>query len=472
MKREKRLFKNTVILSLGAFLPKLTALIVLPILTDCLTKTEYGTYDLVNTLVALAIPLVSLKLENATFRFLIDCRDDKNRSAGIISSSLAAVIGISSALFVVSFLMLRKAGYAYSVCILIGIYFFLNTLFTMLSQIARGLGRNLIYSFAVCINAFVSMIMIIWLVKSSHMGLNGLLMAMNVSLVIGIFYFVFSIRIFGYLSFSLISTIELKKMFSYSLPLIPNSLSLWMMEFSDRFIVTAFLGIEMNAVYAIANKIPGLFHTLQNTFISAWQENASESIKDEDSDEYYSYMFDIVFTLMIGILACLIAVTPLLFRLLINAKYIQAYYQMPFLFGGMVCFSLSSFLGGIYAAHRKTKTIGYTTIAAAIMNLLLDLGLIKQIGLYAASISTFLSCLFLVIFRMMDVRKFQLMKYNIKKIVVYSFIMVIMGILLFINNPYVNVFVFVFGIAFGAIINRTLLQIIFRSIVRRLQESE
>ena len=192
MKREKRLFKNTVILSLGAFLPKLTALIVLPILTGCLTKTEYGTYDLVNTLVALAIPLVSLKLENATFRFLIDCRDDKNRSAGIISSSLAAVIGISSALFAVSFLMLRKAGYAYSVCILIGMYFFLNTLFTMLSQIARGLGRNLIYSFAACINAFVSMIMIIWLVKSSHMGLNGLLMAMNVSLVIGIFYFVFS----------------------------------------------------------------------------------------------------------------------------------------------------------------------------------------------------------------------------------------------------------------------------------------
>ena len=52
-KRSRDLAKNTGILAIGTFLPKLASFITLPILTACLTKAEYGTYDLISTLVSL-----------------------------------------------------------------------------------------------------------------------------------------------------------------------------------------------------------------------------------------------------------------------------------------------------------------------------------------------------------------------------------------------------------------------------------
>lgn len=51
MNREKSLVKNTAILSLGTYLPKLTTIITLPLLTGYLTQAEYGIYDLITTLV-------------------------------------------------------------------------------------------------------------------------------------------------------------------------------------------------------------------------------------------------------------------------------------------------------------------------------------------------------------------------------------------------------------------------------------
>ncbi len=77
MSREKELVKNTFILGLGRFLPKLVQIITLPVITACLTKNEYGTYDLIATLVMLLMPIATLQIQSAAFRFLIDCRGDK-----------------------------------------------------------------------------------------------------------------------------------------------------------------------------------------------------------------------------------------------------------------------------------------------------------------------------------------------------------------------------------------------------------
>ena len=183
-------------------------------------------------------------------------------------------------------------------------------------------------------------------------------------------------------------------MLGYSWPLIPNSLSLWVMNLSDRLIITTFLGVETNAIYAVANKIPNLLTTIQSSFSAAWMENASLTVKDGDTEEYYSKMFDVIFCMLVGITAGLIAISPILFRLLIRGDYEDAYVQMHILFAGMMFSVLSSFMGGIYAAHKRTKSVGVTTIVAAFLNLLIDFIFVKKIGLYAASLSILTSHVF------------------------------------------------------------------------------
>lgn len=74
MNREEKLIKNTMILAIGTFLPRVASFIVLPILTGYLTQEEYGTYDLITVLVSLLLPVATLQIQTAAFRFLIDVR--------------------------------------------------------------------------------------------------------------------------------------------------------------------------------------------------------------------------------------------------------------------------------------------------------------------------------------------------------------------------------------------------------------
>lgn len=76
MGRKGNLVKNMAILSLGTVVPKIASFITLPIITACLTKTEYGTYDLITVLVSLVLPVVTLQMQGAAFRFLISTRGD------------------------------------------------------------------------------------------------------------------------------------------------------------------------------------------------------------------------------------------------------------------------------------------------------------------------------------------------------------------------------------------------------------
>ena len=204
-------------------------------------------------------------------------------------------------------------------------------------------------------------------------------------------------------------------MIQYSWPLVPNSLSLWVMNLSDRFIVTHFLGLEQNAVYTVVNKIPGLLGTAQGIFISAWQENASIAVTDQDSDEYYSRMFEAFVCVLTGIQCCLIGSSPVLFDIIIRGDYSESHPQMSVLFGAMFFSAISSFLGGIYVAHKHMKSVGVTTIVTSVINFLINICFVRKIGLYAASISTLVSYAILTVYRMQDIKKFQKINYPIKK---------------------------------------------------------
>ena len=95
MSRETKLAKNTFILAIGTFLPKLASFITLPILTGCLTKEEMGSYDIITVLVSLLLPTVTLQVSAAAFRFLIDVRNDQEKIKTIINTIYAFITPVS-----------------------------------------------------------------------------------------------------------------------------------------------------------------------------------------------------------------------------------------------------------------------------------------------------------------------------------------------------------------------------------------
>ncbi len=422
MSREKNLAKNTFVLSLGTFLPRVASFITLPILTGFLTKEEYGTYDLINVMVMLLLPAVTLQIQTAAFRFLIDCREDEKKKKDIITNIYIFILATSIVALIVTFFVL--SNYDFTLRIIICLYFFADILANTARQVVRGLSANMSYSISAIIASLGKMIFAVVFVLYLQIGLLGATLALLASEVISFVFLFIKQKLYRYISVKSFDKMVLKELVSYSWPMVPNSMSMWVMQLSDRLVVTAFMGVAVNAVYAVANKLPSMLSIAQNTFTMAWQENASIVSKDKDAGAYYSSMFKTIYNLMAGFLGILIALTPLMFRVLIQGDYWEAYNHIAILYLAVFFRSICSFLGGIYVAFKKTKSVGITSMLAAVCNLVVDLSLIHFIGLYAASGSTLVSYLFLFLYRMNDAKKFVAIKYDYKHIIVVALILV------------------------------------------------
>lgn len=452
MSREGNLVKNTVVLAVGTFFPKLASFISLPILTAYLTHEEYGTYDLIVVLVSLFLPIVTLQIQTAAFRFLIENRQDEKEIKSIITNIYSFIIPISVLALTILFLLLHSYPIKIRICICI--YYLFDMIVNATRQIVRGLSRNIEYSISAGISSFGQILFIIIAVYFMRWGLFGCILALCVSDGLSIIFLFGKLRLYRYIDFRCVSKTKLKSLLAYSWPMIPNTLSMWIMLMSDRLVVTVFMGIAANAVYSVANKLPSIMSLAQTSIVQAWQENASLAVDDDDVGSYYTSMFQCIFDFMSGVLAVLIAASPILFRLLIRGDYEEAYTQLPILFLGMLFFSLGSFVGGIYVAFFKTKSIGITTIVAAACNLLIDVSLIRWLGLYAASGSTLISYFILCIYRMKDVKKFVDIEYDIRHMVIVVGIIVAECILFSFRNLWFDIINVVIGITLFFVLNK------------------
>ena len=438
MNREVELIKNTFILGLGMFLPKLISIITLPIVTACLTKSEYGTYDLINTLISLLLPIATLQIQSAAFRFLIECRGDREKSSEIITNVFAVVFPVSLAVSLA--IVCLANNLATSVKIVTGLYFLLDSIQTTLGMIVRGLGKNKVYAINSIVYSIINGIGIVLAVQLRNQGIFGLILSLVIANFLALTFLSFNIKIWHYLNLKLVSGSKIKELIAYSWPMVPNNLSNWLLSLSDRLIITAFIGIEANAVYAVATKIPNLLSTAHGVLTMSWQENASMAVNDKDASQYYSKIFENVFSLLIGFTAVIIGFMPLLFRMLIRGDYGESYNQMPILIIGQFFWAMSGFMGGIYIAHKRTKHVGFTTMAAAAINLLLNLLLVRSIGITASSISTLVAYLSLYIIRVSGTKKFQPMDFKFKKQLLSYVLIVLMVVICYQKNFYLNIF--------------------------------
>lgn len=431
MKREEYLLKNTMILSIGTILPKLAVFITLPIYTKYLSKAEYGTYDLISSVILFLVPLITLQIQDGIFRFLLDEKDNINKSK-IITTTTIFVMGISTIVGIISYFLLKSVEPILR--LLIVAYFFVYIILQVIMQIARGIGENKKYSIVSIINSFFNIILVIPLIVFMKLGINGLMLSLTVAIFISIIYITKSINLFKYLKFKYWDFNYLKEIIKYSIPMVPNSIAWWIINLSDRLIITKQIGIEQNAIYAASNKIPSIYNIAYTTFNLAWQESATIEKDSNDVSKYYSDVFNRLLEFLLGAILVIISVSPIIFNILIDDSYKDALLQMPILFLALFFLSFANFYGGIYVALKETKKVAVSSFIAAIINIVINVLLIKKIGLYAASISTLISYIFIAIYRAIDLKKYFKIEYNYKKILFSIILLVIECLIININN--------------------------------------
>ena len=232
----------------------------------------------------------------------------------------------------------------------------------------------------------------------------------------------------------------------------PNTIAWWFVNVSDREIIKIWLGPDYNGIYAIAHKVPALCTVIFSVFQMAWVENAVDSINDLDKDIYYNSILKKIIPLALCAGACVIAVNRYFYKWIWDVKYLTGQYHVFILMFAVIFSFLAQFLGGILTAQKRTKANGATTIIAAAINVVFNLIFIRSIGLYAASISTLISYLFMFCSRLFLLRKEIKIKFRLQY--VFSFALFAFNcIIQFLTNEVVGVLCLALTAVFSVVIN-------------------
>ncbi|MBC1499772.1 oligosaccharide flippase family protein [Listeria weihenstephanensis] len=407
MNRYKKLGWNTLIIGLGSMGSKFMIFLLVPFYTFYLSPAEYGQADLIMMTVSILIPIVTLSIADGVFRYTMERASKKQ-----VFSSACAILLIAGLILILltpllkTIPMIQDYYWLFLLLLLVQLW---NTLF---QQQVRANGKLILYSVSGLLMSAILFVANLVFLKYLHLGVDGYLYANLLAFGFNTLCLFFGARLYRLFSFRAINKPLLKKMLIYSLPLIPNAILWWVMQVSDRYILTFFLGVAANGLYTVAAKIPSLLSMINTVFFQAWSISAlGDKIKNNDS--FFAGVFTIFSSLFFVATEVILLIVQPFASILFSSAYQNVWQYVPFLLIAVIMSSFSSFLEVSYMVEKKTKQLLFTSLKGSIINVCLALLLIPFIGIIGASIATLVGFLITWLLRMKQTNFFGQLEHKI-----------------------------------------------------------
>ena len=148
MGRYKRLFSNTAILGAGTFASKVLVFLLMPLYTSVLSASEFGVADILSQTANLIIPLASVGICDALFRFVLDTGDGDDQGIQrkrIFTSGMAVLLaGGAAMLALVQLLRFFEVfeGYIF----LVAAYVICANLHSATANFIRAIGKTAFFA--------------------------------------------------------------------------------------------------------------------------------------------------------------------------------------------------------------------------------------------------------------------------------------------------------------------------------------
>ena len=470
MNKNKELFKNTIIISAGRFTTQFISFILLPIYTFNLSPNEYGEVDIILAYTLLLAPLLTIQLEMASFRFLIDARGDKEKISNIISSTLTIVFKMLFVCLIGSIIITRFVNMPYAFILSLNILFTIIT--NVFLQFARGLGDNKKYAIGSTITGLFTLISSLICLIVFNLGISGVIASIIIANIACMIYLYFGLNIKQFIDFKINNPKIRSELIRYSLPLVISSLSWWIINVSDRTIITLTLGATANGIYAVANKYAAIYIAIFFVFFMFCSESTALHIKSKDRTVFFSSSLNsaIKFFSALGII--LIAIYPIFSAFLISTEFKEASQYEPVLIMAAYFSSINGMYSAIYLALKKSAHVAKTTLYAAIFNVIVTVCLVQYIGVMGAAIATTLSFVLLTLLRFFDIKNYVTLKHDTKLFIKILIAYVISIVLFYQYSTIGNISNIIFAGLFFIYLNSSLIKTLFNTARTRINRKK
>lgn len=406
MDKYKKLATNTIIFAIGTFSSKVLSFLLMPFVTRMMGTGDYGAADLVQQTANVLIPIVFLQVNSACLRFALDKNENK---------SDVFTIGIRTTLkgFVVFLL------FAYPISLItindfnLGDYIVLIYAFVLISgtrqlcqQFVRGCGHVKTFAFDGILATATTLLFNVLFLGPLHWGVTGYIVAIIASDACSIIFFFISQKLWRFVKVKGVKKQTKFDMLKYSIPMMPSIILWWVINVSDRYMVTYFIDSSANGLYTAASKIPNFIIMFSSIFIDAWQLSAVDEYDNDGKADFFTNVFRVYSGGVFAAASGLIVVCQIITRILVSSAYYESWQYVPVLIISTTLSCFVNFLASVYMASKKTVMGTVTAFAGAITNIILNLILIPRIGAIGAAVATV--CAFVVVFvtRAINTRKY------------------------------------------------------------------
>ena len=374
---------------------KLVGLIMIPVYTRFLTPSDYGLLEIVQLTANLIGIVLALGFTSAVLRFYFhyDSKEDRDQ---VISTGLVATItmALGATLLLLpqsrrlSGLLTGSDTHQQLVAIMVFTSFFSVSLMVPMAYM-RALEKSVMYGATSLARLAAGLGLNILFVVVLRLGVLGVLLS---GLIVG---GLTSAVLIGWtvrrVAFG-VSRSKLKEMVRYGSPLVVATLGMFVLHFSDRFLLRRLATLEDVGLYALGYKFSMMLPALvMEPFGLIWGAAVFSIFRRDDAPRIYARVFTylmfvaVLFTLGVSLLirdVVIVVATP---------RFLSAHTVVPVVMAGLLCLAASQFFETGVHLMKRTVYRAIALVSAAISNVLLNLVLIPRFGMMGAAYATLLS---------------------------------------------------------------------------------
>ncbi len=413
MNKYKQLAMNTAVFAIGSFGSKILLFLLTRLYTHNIASGDNSTKSLLENTANFIIPIVTLSIAEAVIRYGLDREFDKRE---IFTSACVVELGGLLGLVLLSPL-LTLLPYAQGYTIYLVLYIAASSFRQLSSQFVRARGMVRLFALDGILATLSLFCFNILFISVLQWGVTGFMISVILSdLCSGIFLWI-TAKLWQFFNIRLYNAEITRMMMRFSIPMIPTAV-LWIITgFSDRLFVRYMDGMAISTdvgesaagVYDAASKVPNLISMVSTIFFQAWNMSAITENNSKDRSNFYYRIFSAYQSMMFLAAAFMIALVRPLSAILIDSSkdpaYAMAYQYTPVLIIAVLMMSFNQFLSSIYTATKKTTHSFWTSLAAAVTNLILNVILIYRFGVHGAVFATFVSYFVCYLIRIVDTRR-------------------------------------------------------------------
>ena len=417
-------FKDSFSYSIPSFFSKGISIFLIPLYTRFLSPEDYGVFDLFIVFMNIINLTIAFEISQGVARYYII--ENSNNEKRMYASTafwfsffsyliFALVCLIFSSEFSFYILGSKNNIFIFQVGV---VYIFINGLLQLVQNQFRWQMLSLKYMINSILHVVLTSLTSIVLIYYMNFGIDGLFIGLLVGSLVPLIIGYYQLRTTFLPTFKLEKLITLLK---FTTPLVPASISVWIISYVDRILIQYFHGPYDVGIYGIGHRISSVILIVMVGFQTALTPLIYKHYEDKNTPSQIALLFK-SFLFFIAV-CCLILIVflPNLLKFFISPQFFESEKVIVLLIPSLIFSQLYIFFPGL-SIMAKTKYILYINLVGGLINLLLNLFLVQYFSYIGASVASLISQIFVFTAFIFFSQKFYFVKHDWVKIFPFTII--------------------------------------------------